>query len=402
LESKSCFDIAIVGGGMIGAALARALMARSPELSVAQVAPQLSHGRFDPSRAGQFAEGFDARVYAVSPANARFLEGIGAWPAEHATPVHAMRVHGDAREALIEFDAYRNGTGELAWIVEDRRLQAALAQGLESRPGLVAFTGAAVKGIDWDGDAARVDLADGRALRARLVVGADGAKSPVRAAAGIASTEHAYGQVAVVANFSCARGHGNVAWQWFQGGVHGGAVLALLPLPRDHVSMVWSVPEAEAQRLLALDAAALARAVGEVAHGATGELTTVTAPRAFPLQRLRAARLAGHRVALAGDSAHVIHPLAGQGANLGLQDARALADVLAAREPGRDPGDARLLRRYERSRAEAILAMEVTVHGLFRLFDARSAGVARLRNAGLNLADRLPVLKNLLMRHAMG
>src|SRR6185369_11068751 len=186
------------------------------------------------------------------------------------------------------------------------------------------------------------------------------------------------------------------------GASRGGVVLALLPLPGDHVSMVWSVANADANRLLALDAESLAREVAAAAHHALGELSLVTTPRSFPLQRLAAARLVAPRVALAGDAAHVIHPLAGQGANLGLQDARVLAEVLAAREPGRDPGDLRLLRRYERARAEDILAMRTAVHGLHRLFDAPGPAAARLRNAGLNLADRMPVLKNLLMRHAMG
>jgi ubiquinone biosynthesis UbiH/UbiF/VisC/COQ6 family hydroxylase len=216
----------------------------------------------------------------------------------------------------------------------------------------------------------------------------------------------------VVANFACSRPHRNVAWQWFQGnrgnaaasgGVgSGGAVLALLPLPGDHVSMVWSVRTADAARLLALDGEMLAREVAAAAQHALGDFSLVTPARGFALQRLAAGRLVAPRVALAGDAAHVIHPLAGQGANLGLQDARLLAEVLAARAPGRDPGDLRLLRRYERSRAEAILAMGATVHGLHRLFGSPAPAASRLRNAGLNFADRLPVLKNLLMRHAMG
>jgi 2-polyprenyl-6-methoxyphenol hydroxylase-like FAD-dependent oxidoreductase len=166
--------------------------------------------------------------------------------------------------------------------------------------------------------------------------------------------------------------------------------------------MVWSTGTAHAARLLALDGEALAREAAAAAQHALGEFSLVTAARGFALRRLAAERLVAPRVALAGDAAHVIHPLAGQGANLGLQDARLLAEVLSARAPGRDPGDLRLLRRYERSRAEAILAMGATVHGLHRLFDSPAPAVARLRNAGLNFADRLPVLKNLLMRHAMG
>jgi len=227
------------------------------------------------------------------------------------------------------------------------------------------------------------------------VVGADGARSFVREQAGIAAASGAYAQSAVVANFACERPHRGVALQWFQGG----PVLALLPLPGERVSMVWSTGDAE--RLLALDEQALGREVGRASGHALGELRLLCAPRAFPLQRLAAQRMVAPRAALAGDAAHVVHPLAGQGANLGLQDARALAAALAAREPQRDPGDLGLLRRYERARAADVLAMDATVHGLCRLFASGAQPIARLRNAGLNLTDRLPVLKNLLIHQAM-
>jgi ubiquinone biosynthesis UbiH/UbiF/VisC/COQ6 family hydroxylase len=392
MESKTCFEIAIVGGGLVGAALARAL----DGVSLALIgAPSV------------WPDGeFDSRVYALSPGNAAFLARLGVWqelPPERLTPVRAMRVCGDDGESAIEFDAYRAGVSEVAWIVEDRLVQGALWRGLESQAGLERFEQAALERVVLGTQEARLALADGRAIGARLVAGADGARSAVRAKAGIGSREHGYGQTAVVANFACSRPHRNAAWQWFQGPAKsGGAVLALLPLPGERVSMVWSVPEAEAQRLLALEAAALCRELEIASHGALGEFSLVTALRGFPLQRLAAGRLVAPRVALAGDAAHVIHPLAGQGANLGLQDARVLAQVLAAREPGRDPGDLRLLRRYERARAEAILAMRATVHGLYLLFETPGTGIARLRNAGLKLVDRLPVLKNALMRHAMG
>lgn len=397
------FDVAIVGGAMVGAAAARALAGERIAL-IAQEPP--------PARIGTgqgFAQFFDSRVYAISPGNAAFLARLGAWntiPAEHLTPVHAMRVHGDDGRSVIEFDAYRSGVGELAWIVEGRRVQDALWRGLESQERLTLHAGTAIDELQFDERRATIALHDGRSLTARLVIGADGARSLVRARAGIASEAEDYGQTAVVANFACSLPHRNVAWQWFQGNrgntaASGGAVLALLPLPGEHVSMVWSVRTAEAARLLALDGEVLASEVAGAARHALGDMALVTAARGFPLHRLAAARLVAPRVALAGDAAHVIHPLAGQGANLGLQDARLLAAALAAREPGRDPGDLRLLRRYARSRAEAILAMRATVHGLHRLFDSTAPAAARLRNAGLNFADRLPVLKNLLMRHAM-
>ena len=395
MQSKTCFEVAIVGGGMVGASLARALHGAP----VALVAPRPA------SPARDDAADFDSRVYAISPGNSAFLERLGAWGVlarERVTPVHAMRVYGDDGTSVIEFDAYRTGSGELAWIVEDRQVQSALWRSLETQPGLELIDDAALERIELSAREARLVLTGGRAIEARLVVGADGARSVVRAQAGIGSREQGYGQTAVVANFACSRPHRNVAFQWFQGASRDGAVLALLPLAGDHVSMVWSAAAADAERLLALDADALCREVALASYGAVGELSLVTAPRAFPLQRLAAERLVAPRVALAGDSAHVIHPLAGQGANLGLRDARVLAEVIAAREPGRDPGEARLLRRYERARAEDILAMRATVHGLYRLFGARGAPLGRLRNAGLKLADRLPVLKNALIRHAMG
>ena len=335
---------------------------------------------------------FDARVYALTPGNAAFLKQVGVWdaiPAERRVPVHAMRIYGD-QSSMLEFDAYAAGVPELAWIVEDRLLQEALWHELE-----VDVLRAQPESLAVGGESAVLAFQDGNEIEAKLIVGADGASSFVRREAGIAASEREYGQHAVVANFHCSKPHANIAYQWFQRG----AVLALLPLAGDHVSMVWS--RAEGQELLAMDAEQLCHTVAHAAHGVLGQLTLVTPPRSYPLRRLSAARMVAPRVALAGDAAHVIHPLAGQGLNLGLQDARTLAAVISTREPARDPGELRLLRRYERRRAEPILAMDMMVDSLFRLFGAQGGTAARLRNAGLNLTDRLPVVKNMLMRQAM-
>jgi ubiquinone biosynthesis UbiH/UbiF/VisC/COQ6 family hydroxylase len=376
------YDVIVVGGGPVGASLARA--ARG--LSTALLAPKRRAAATAPRG------GFDARTYALSPGNVEFLREIGAWQALDAArlaPVRAMRVFGDDCESKIEFDAYRAGVPELAWIVEDAALQDALWEGLDP---IVAET----EEIHFGEESASIALRGGKSLQARLVVGADGANSLVRRAAGIAASEGDYGQAAVVANFRCGKPHRDTAWQWFQRG----PVLALLPLPGGQVSMVWSLPAAQAERILRLEPAALCREVEAASHGALGALELSAAPRSYPLKRLQARRLVAPRVALAGDAGHVVHPLAGQGLNLGLQDARALAAVLGARG-GRDPGELRLLRRYERARAEPLLAMNIAVGGLFTLFGGKSEAAARLRNAGLNLTDRVPVLKNLLMRHAM-
>jgi ubiquinone biosynthesis UbiH/UbiF/VisC/COQ6 family hydroxylase len=339
-------------------------------------------------------DGFDVRVYALSPGNVEFLRRLGAWQAiaPRACPVHAMRIHGDDARAALEFSAYESGVSELAWIVEDSALQQALWTGLRA-------TANRCESLEVGAREAVVRFEDGSSMSARLVVGADGAQSMVRKNAGIEARERDYGQVAVVANFRCEKPHANVAYQWFQGG----PVLALLPLPGDQVSMVWSLPAEEAARIAALPD--LADEVARASNSMLGALTLASPVRSFPLRRLSARRLVAPRVALVGDAGHVVHPLAGQGLNLGLQDVRVLVDVLAAREPGRDPGDHRLLRRYERQRAEPILAMDAVISGLFSLFQDRggagNATIGRLRNAGLNLTDRLPVLKNLLMRQAM-
>jgi ubiquinone biosynthesis UbiH/UbiF/VisC/COQ6 family hydroxylase len=381
-------DLIVVGGGPVGAALARAA---SASLSVALVGEP---PRFAPPSAAEF----DARVYALSPANVAFLRSLGAWDAlgpERLTPVHALSIFGDDARSRLDFDALEAGVPELAWIVEDGALQRALWQALG---GIEVIGGVACERLVVDAERASLFFADGRSLDARLIVGADGAQSFVRRAAGIGARASDYGQAALVANFHAARPHANVARQWFQDG----AVLALLPLPRGQVSMVWSLPAHEAERLAGLSPTALAAAVGEASRGALGELAPASAVRSYPLRRLAARSVVAPRIALAGDAAHVIHPLAGQGLNLGLQDARVLAGTLASREAGRDPGEHALLRRYERTRAEAVLAMDGVVHGLFRLYGARSRVVARARNLGLNLTDRLPVLKNVLMRRAMG
>ena len=384
--------MAVVGGGIVGACLARAIRGPRTALVAPRRVPQRGHDA-----------PLDARVYALSPGNVAFLRETGVWPAlapERLARVLAMRVFGDDGRSQIEFDAYGAGVPELAWIAEDGALLEAAWRGLagqEREGSLEVVAPAACERIEFAEGFARLHLDGGRELRARLVIGADGARSVVRAQAAIGAREHDYDQAAVVANFACARRHGGVARQWFRAGT----VLALLPLPGDRVSMVWSVSRGEAARLLRLDGDALCRELEAATGRALGDLSPLTPAQSYPLRRLRAERKVAPRVALAGDAAHVVHPLAGQGANLGLQDARSLAAVLASREPGRDPGKFGLLRRYERARAEPTLLMTGVVHGLFRLFGARNPWLAILRNAGLNLTDRLPVLKNVLARQAM-
>ena len=383
-------DIVIVGAGLVGASFALAL--RGAGLKLALVEAQAP---------AKDAENWDSRIYAISPGSAAFLEGLGAWKRldrDRLCAVHEMHIRGDAAKAQLRFSAYEAGAAELATILESRHLQSVLRQGLEHQHGLEIICPDQCVALQLREEAADLTLASGRTLHAKLVVAADGMHSWARQAAGITTTQKAYGQMGVVANFSCARPHNNTAFQWFRGD----GVLAYLPLPGERISIVWSTPDAHAAELLALSPDVFSARVAEAGEDALGELRLLSAALRFPLAHMRAARLVAPRIALIGDAGHVLHPLAGQGVNLGFGDARDLAGVLLQRELFRDPGEIRLLRRYERARAEDILALALVTDGLQRLFAAPGAAVAKLRNAGLNLTNALPVVKNLLIRRALG
>ena len=383
-------DVAIVGGGPVGGSLARALAPAG--LSLALVEPRAP--RPLP------ASGFDQRVYALNGHSRRFLERCEIWQRlspERIAPIGEMRVFGDDA-SKIEFSAYRSGVPELAAIVEEANLQQALWSALSTQANLTPFPGVECVSARWDDAQATLALSDGRQIEARLVVAADGAESAMRSAAGIATKVHEYGQTGVVANFRAERAHRDTAYQWFLSR----GVLALLPLPGNHVSMVWSAAEADAKDLLAASAEELARRVEQASSGTFGRLEVVSSAAGFPLRRMRAARLIAPRLALVGDTAHNVHPLAGQGLNLGFGDAQALAAVLAARGMENDVGAVSLLRRFERSRREDLLAMEAVTDGLQVLFDSNLPGVKRLRNAGLRLVNRISPLKRLLVKRALG
>lgn len=383
------FDVVIVGAGLVGASFVRALDGAG--LRIALVEPGVP---------APLAEGWDSRIYAISPGNAAFLGEAGAWQSLDASRVHyvsRMEIFGDRSGAHLSFSAYETGVGELAFIVESGRLQRALWDGLVAQRDVTLFAPARCAALDVGEREAALTLESGERITAKLAIGADGASSWLRRQAGLSAKARSYGERGVVANFACEHPHNGTAYQWFRPD----GVLAFLPLPGARMSMVWSTPDAHADALLDLLPGALCDRVAGAGHGALGELEMLTSPVAFPLQLLIAERIVAPRIALIGDAAHVVHPLAGQGVNLGFGDARALAEVLRAREPFRDCGDLALLRRYVRARAEAILAMRRATDGLQRLFSARGRLISGIRNAGLNLTDRLPVLKNLLVRQAL-
>jgi ubiquinone biosynthesis UbiH/UbiF/VisC/COQ6 family hydroxylase len=344
-------------------------------------------------------ETWDARVYAISPGSATFLQRVGAWqslPCERIAAIESMRIAGDSG-ATLEFSAYELGERALAWIVEERALRAALLPAIHL-PGVEFVTGATLVSLAWSATEGTLSLEDGRQFAGRLVVGADGLNSWVRRAAGIVAEPKSYGQQGIVANFECELAHHGCARQWFRAD---SGVLAWLPLPGRRISIVWSSPDAQAQELLALPADAFTARVMEAGARTLGELRMITPPAAFPLQSLRLPTSIAHRLALVGDAAHGVHPLAGQGVNLGFGDAQALSNVLADRGPVGDAGAPILLERFARRRAEPVLAMHTVTDGLVRMFGPRTPWLKTLRNAGLFAVDRLPMIKRALAQPAL-
>ncbi len=388
--TESC-DVAIVGAGLVGASLAAALAPSG--LTVALIEPRAPSAPPD---------NWDSRVYAVSPGSAAFLADVGAWQgmdgdASRIARVETMRIFGDEPQAALEFSAYEAGLRELAFIAESGRLQQALWQCVSRAPHVRLFCPAACESLTQHAEQTEITLAGGTVLRAKLVVGADGAQSWVREQAGIKAATYDYEQSAVVANFSTALPHHDTAYQWF--GRDG--VLALLPLPDRRVSMVWSTSEAHAQALLALEVTALAQRVSEVSGNTVGALEVITPAAAFALRLQRVAQFVKPRLALVGDAAHNVHPLAGQGVNLGFRDARELARVLCDRGAQNDCGDITLLRRYERARKEDVLTMQLATDGLQKLFASKAVWLSRARNLGMRTVEGLPLIKQLLVKHAV-
>jgi ubiquinone biosynthesis UbiH/UbiF/VisC/COQ6 family hydroxylase len=385
------FDVVIIGGGLVGASLAAAL--KSSGLSLALV-----EGQSSPTLPADPTD-WDSRIYAVTPGNAEFLRTCGAWSRldmSRVQQVEEMRVFGDSG-AELDFSAYQIGAAELTFILESRLLQQALWDGLQQQDNLTLLNPARCAELSWHAEAAHLKLQDGREIKAKLVVGADGRDSWVRHQAGMPETPTPYQQHGVVANFSCSKPHHGTAYQWFSPD----GILALLPLPDKRISIVWSVSPEKADELLALPHAELCAQVSAASQHMLGELQVITAPSAFSLRVLNLAHITKPRLALVGDAAHNVHPLAGQGVNLGFRDARQLAEVLLQRGERQDCGDPSLLRRYETSRRDDILSMQLTTDALKHLFVNSNPLLSALRNFGLSATNKFAPLKKLLARHAL-
>lgn len=391
-------DLIIVGAGMVGNALALALEHSGLEILVVDGGP-LSVRPFA-------AEGaFEPRVSALSAASQRILERLGVWDgivARRVSPYRDMRVWDGSGTGSVHFSAASVHAEVLGHIVENRAVQDALLDRLhDSQIGLLGS--ARLEQLRRSGDGWLLTLADGRELRAPLLVAADGANSAVRRLAGCATREWDYLHHAIVTSVRCERPHQATAWQRFTDD----GPLAFLPLARqgdEHwCSIVWSTVPAEAERLMALGDDAFCHELGKAFEWRLGQVTAVDPRLCIPLRQRHAKRYVESGLALIGDAAHSIHPLAGQGVNLGFLDAAVLAEVLLhALQRGEQPNDVRVLSRYERRRMPHNLAMMAAMEGFERLFQADPLPLRLLRNSGLNWVDDLPDAKALFVRRALG
>jgi ubiquinone biosynthesis UbiH/UbiF/VisC/COQ6 family hydroxylase len=387
--------VVIVGGGMVGATLALLLVAqarvRAERIVIVEPRPAASPAPGSPP---------GLRVSAIAPANRERLDQLGVWArldAARIAPVERMAVWHEAvppdSPDVLHFDAAESGAPELGCIVENDALQGALLAAC--RECGISIVRDSLQGLVIDADSARLQLGAGR-VDAELVVGADGAASTVRNLLQMPAPQRDYGQRAIVASVRAARPHRGTAFQRFLST----GPLALLPLPGDLCSIVWSATDSRAAELLAMPAEQFDATLTAASAGVLGALTLASERASFPLRRLVAQRYIGPRVALVGDAAHVIHPLAGQGVNQGLEDAAVLAAQLAARPPRESPGALAALRRYERERRAGNALVGEVVDGLDRLFTGAGPLTSWAAREGMALVARSAFARRFLVRQA--
>lgn len=378
-------EILIIGGGLVGAAAAVALKRQGRDVALLEIRPAETD-------LGHLETGWDARIFAISPANQALLQSLDAWPSEsRIQPVMTMNVRGD-NGGRIEFKAADIPAPRLTAIAENRWLLAGLWQQIRALD-IPVITQKAVE-LETDIQTASVRLENGDTVQAKLIIGADGANSWVRTQAGIQVLENPYGHHGVVANFITEKDHHGTAFQWFKNG----EVLAYLPLPDHKISVVWST--AEPEKFTALSPEDLAAAVTAQGEGVLGKLSPLSPAFSFNLILRRPETTFAPRVLLIGDAAHTIHPLAGQGVNLGFGD---VLELQKLSKGVADIGAYQFLKRFAQNRLEPVRTMQYGCDGLFRLFaDNTLPALPWLRNTGLDLVNAAPFVKNRLIKHAMG
>ncbi len=385
------FDIVVVGGGMIGLAAAAAFSGYGRKIGVVEAgdAPR----RIAPD------EPLQPRVVALSRASQHLLNRLGAWEAiqaHRATAYHHMVVWDANGFGEIVFHAEEAGEPDLGHIVENHLIERVLFEVCEARDDIEWLGQSKVERVMSEGEDVVVTLDNGQIVMANLLVGADGVRSRVREAAGFETVQNDYGERAIVALVETALPNQSTAWQRFLDD----GVLALLPVANGGFSIVWSVAEARAEALMALDDEAFSRELTVASDGRLGRVTGVGQRFAFPLSGMQARPHIKPRIALVGDAAHRVHPLAGQGANLGFLDVAELAGIV--NDARRSPGDWLLLRRYQRARAGDNFAMQKLMEGFDRLFVNRHPLLSAVRSVGLASVNAFRPLKYQMMRVALG
>jgi 2-octaprenyl-6-methoxyphenol hydroxylase len=385
-------DVIILGAGLVGCALAVALAKGGVTCTLV-----------DPAPAQQIREThFDGRASAVSSTSWRMMEAIGATArfAEYANPIERIEVGEQGARALLSFQPDLENDGPLGMMVENRYLRIGLREAAEASDGVTVLMAARPADVARDAAGVRVVLEDGRTLRAALLVGAEGRRSPTREAAGIAVARWDYRHVAMVGMLEHTVDHRNVAHELF----YTAGPFALLPMQGGHRSaLVWTVSEADAPAMLSLSARAFVAEAQKRMMGMLGDLTLAAPLSSFPLGFHHTARITTERLALVGDAGHGIHPIAGQGVNLGFRDAAALAEVLIdGTRLGLDPGDHQLLQRYERWRGLDTFLVASATDGLTRLFGIPGKPASRIRRFGIGIVDRIAPLKEFFMAEARG
>jgi len=378
----SNLDVCVRGSGAVGLSLALALARQGLQVGLVGAAPAAA------AAAADFMPALpDVRAYALNAASRSLLTDLKLWdalPADALTPVDDMHIEGDAPGGVIDFSAWQQGLEALAWIVDAAELETALRTAARFAPHLA-----------W--------VADGspEATGAALTVLAEGKESASRAALGVRFDRQAYGHTALAARLVADVAHAGVARQWFRSP----DVLALLPfgrpVPGRSYGLVWSLPAERAAALRDAPVAEFEAALADATGGAAGALQLAGERATWPLALAQADRLCGAGWVLVGDAAHQLHPLAGQGLNLGLADVAALARVIAEREPWRALGDEALLRRYARERAGPTRAMALVTDGLLHLFATPQPALRELRNRGMTLLNHLAPIKRFLTQRAL-
>ncbi len=389
-------DVAIVGGGLNGPVLALALASAGMRVCVVDALP--SERRAD--------AGFDGRAYALALASVRLLKALGLWPvlAADAQPIRRV-VASDGRPGegagpfLLDFDAGEIEEGAMGQMLEDRYLRRALLDAMDAAPGITHLSGETVVGQTVQDAGMALGLASGGSVVARLAVGCDGRASPTAARAGIRRTGWGYGQTAIVCAVAHERPHHGVAHQFFMPA----GPLAILPLPHNRSSIVWSEADATARAVTALDDAGFLEVLRPRFGDFLGGIRIEGARFSYPLGLSLAQSLVAARLALVGDAAHGLHPIAGQGLNLGLRDVAALAEVLAdARRRGEDIGAPDVLDRYQQWRRFDTVAMAAATDAFNRLFSNDNPILRGVRDLGMGAVQALPGLRRRLMREAAG